>query len=153
MSGLILRDAQRGEVAAIVKMLADDELGRTREEIGDPLPPAYYAAYEEIACDPNNRLLVAEVGGEIVGTLQLTFIRGLSRKAARRAQIEAVRIAGPHRGTGFGEQMIRAAIEVARDAGCSIVQLTTDKRRTDARRFYERLGFVASHEGMKLSLD
>ena len=153
MSGLILRDAQRGEVAAIVKMLADDELGRTREEIGDPLPAPYYEAYEEIARDPNNRLLVAEVGGEIVGTLQLTFIRGLSRKAARRAQIEAVRIAGPHRGTGFGEQLIRAAIEIARNAGCSIVQLTTDKRRTDARRFYERLGFVASHEGMKLSLD
>lgn len=153
MSGLVLRDARRGEVAAIMKMLADDELGRTREEIGDPLPAAYYDAYEEIARDPNNRLLVAEVGGAIVGTLQLTFIRGLSRKAARRAQIEAVRVAGPQRGTGLGEQMICAAIEIARNAGCPIVQLTTDKRRADARRFYERLGFVASHEGMKLSLD
>jgi GNAT superfamily N-acetyltransferase len=153
MSGLVLRDARRGEVAAIMKMLADDELGRTREEIGDPLPAAYYDAYEEIARDPNNRLLVAEVGGAIVGTLQLTFIRGLSRKAARRAQIEAVRVAGPQRGTGLGEQMIRAAIEIARNAGCSIVQLTTDKRRKNAHRFYERLGFVASHEGMKLSLD
>ena len=153
MTGLVLRDAKRGEVAAIVKMLADDELGRTREEIGDPLPAPYYEAYEEIGRDPNNRLLVAEVRGEIVGTLQLTFIRGLSRKAARRAQIEAVRVAGPHRGTGLGEQMIRAAIEIARNAGCSIVQLTTDKRRTDAHRFYERLGFVASHEGMKFSLD
>ena len=88
-----------------------------------------------------------------MGTLQLTFIRGLSRKAARRAQIEAVRVAGPQRGTGLGEQMIRAAIEIARGAGCSIVQLTTDKRRKEAHRFYERLGFVASHEGMKLSLD
>ena len=153
MNALVLRDAKRGEVAAIVKMLADDELGRTREEIGDPLPAAYYEAYEELARDPNNRLLVAEIGGEIVGTLQLTFIRGLSRKAARRAQIEAVRVAGPHRGTGLGEQMIRLAIEIARNAGCSIVQLTTDKRRKDAHRFYERLGFVASHEGMKLSLD
>jgi GNAT superfamily N-acetyltransferase len=153
MTGLVLRDARRGEVAAIVKMLADDELGRAREEIGDPLPAPYYEAYEEIGRDPNNRLLVAEVRGEIVGTLQLTFIRGLSRKAARRAQIEAVRVAGPHRGTGLGEQMIRAAIEIARNAGCSIVQLTTDKRRADAHRFYERLGFVASHEGMKFSLD
>jgi GNAT superfamily N-acetyltransferase len=153
MNALVLRDAQRGEVAAIVKMLADDELGRTREEIGDRLPAAYYEAYEELARDPNNRLLVAEIGGEIVGTLQLTFIRGLSRKAARRAQIEAVRVAGPRRGTGLGEQMIRLAIEIARNAGCSIVQLTTDKRRKDAHRFYERLGFVASHEGMKLSLD
>jgi GNAT superfamily N-acetyltransferase len=153
MNALVLRDAKRGEVAAIVKMLADDELGRTREEIGDPLPAAYYEAYEELARDSNNRLLVAEIGGEIVGTLQLTYIRGLSRKAARRAQIEAVRVARPHRGTGLGEQMIRAAIEIVRNAGCSIVQLTTDKRRKDAHRFYERLGFVASHEGMKLSLD
>jgi GNAT superfamily N-acetyltransferase len=153
MSALVLRNAKRGDVAAIVKMLADDELGRTREEISDPLPAAYYEGYEEITRDPNNRLLVAEIDGAIVGTLQLTFIRGLSRKAARRAQIEAVRVAGPQRGTGLGEQMIRAAIEIARNAGCSIVQLTTDKRRKDAHRFYERLGFVASHEGMKLSLD
>jgi GNAT superfamily N-acetyltransferase len=153
MSRLVLRDAERGEVAAIVKMLADDELGRSREDIGDPLPATYYEAYEELVRDPNNRLLVAEIGGEIVGTLQLTFIRGLSRRGARRAQIEAVRVAGPHRGTGLGDQMIRAAIEIARDAGCSIVQLTTDKRRVDAHRFYERLGFVASHAGMKLSLD
>ena len=153
MSTLVLRNAKRGDVAAIVKMLADDELGRTREEISDPLPAAYYEGYEEITRDPNNRLLIAEIDGAIVGTLQLTFIRGLSRKAARRAQIEAVRVAGPQRGTGLGEQMIRGAIEIARKAGCSIVQLTTDKRRKDAHRFYERLGFVASHEGMKLSLD
>jgi GNAT superfamily N-acetyltransferase len=153
MSALVLRNAKRGDVAVIVKMLADDELGRPREEISDPLPAAYYEGYEEITRDPNNSLLVAEIDGAIVGTLQLTFIRGLSRKAARRAQIEAVRVAGPQRGTGLGEQMIRAAIEIARNAGCSIVQLTTDKRRKDAHRFYERLGFVASHEGMKLSLD
>jgi GNAT superfamily N-acetyltransferase len=153
MSGLSLRDAKREEVAAIVKMLADDELGRAREAIGDPLPATYYEAYDELARDENNRLLIAEMGGRIVGTLQITFIRGLSRRGARRAQIEDVRVAGPHRGTGIGEQIVRAAIKIARDAGCSMVQLTTDKRRKDAHRFYERLGFVASHEGMKLTLD
>jgi GNAT superfamily N-acetyltransferase len=153
MSKLVLRDAKRDDVRTIVEMLADDQLGRARETIGDPLPDMYYDAYDELARDPNNRLLVAEVNGAVVGTLQITFIRGLSRQGARRAQIEAVRVAGPHRGTGLGEQMIRAAIELARSAGCSIVQLTTDKRRKDAHRFYKRLGFVASHEGMKLSLD
>lgn len=153
MSKLVLRDAKREDVRTIVNLLADDQLGRTREAIGDPLPDVYYQAYGDLARDPNNRLLVAEVDGAVVGTLQITFIRGLSRRGARRAQIEAVRVAGPQRGTGLGEQMIRAAIELARTAGCSIVQLTTDKRRKDAHRFYERLGFVASHEGMKLSLD
>jgi GNAT superfamily N-acetyltransferase len=153
MNRLTLRDAKREEVPAIVEMLADDELGRGREAISDPLPAIYYVAYDELTRDTNNRLLVAEMDGKIIGTLQITFIRGLSRRGARRAQIEAVRVAGPHRGTGLGEQIVRAAIEIARDAGCSVVQLTTDKRRTDAHRFYERLGFVASHEGMKLALD
>jgi GNAT superfamily N-acetyltransferase len=153
MSKLVLRDAKRDDVRTIVEMLADDQLGHAREAIGDPLPVVYYEAYDELARDPNNRLLVADVDGVVVGTLQITFIRGLSRQGARRAQIEAVRVAGPQRGTGLGEQMIRAAIELARTAGCSIVQLTTDKRRKEAHRFYERLGFVASHEGMKLTLD
>lgn len=153
MSKLVLRDAKRDEVPAIVRMLADDALGSQREELGDPLPAVYYDAYDELARDPNNRLLIADLGGEIVGTLQLTFLRGLSRKGARRAQIEAVRIAAAHRGKGLGEDMIRAAIAIAREAGCSMVQFTSDKSRKDAHRFYERLGFVASHEGMKLALE
>jgi GNAT superfamily N-acetyltransferase len=153
MSGqVILRDARRDEVAAIVAMLADDMLGGSREVTTEPLPQGYYDAFDALARDPNNRLLIAERDGDVVGTLQLTFIHGLSRQGAKRALIEAVRVAAPFRGKGLGEEIIRAAVEIARQAGCSMVQLTTDKSRKDAHRFYERLGFVASHEGMKLTL-
>ena len=148
-----LRDARRDEVPAIVGMLADDMLGSAREATSDPLPASYYAAFDALARDPNNRLLIAERGGEIVGTLQITFIVGLSRRGAKRALIEAVRIATPHRGKGIGEEIMRAAIEIARREGCAMVQLTTDKSRKDAHRFYEKLGFTASHEGMKLILE
>ena len=148
-----LRDARRDEVPAIVGMLADDMLGSAREATSDPLPASYYAAFDSLARDPNNRLLIAERGSEIVGTLQITFIVGLSRRGAKRALIEAVRIATPHRGKGIGEEIMRAAIEIARREGCAMVQLTTDKSRKDAHRFYEKLGFTASHEGMKLILE
>lgn len=150
---VMLRDARREDVPAIVAMLADDALGASREVTAEPLPATYYAAFDALARDPNNRLLIAEVNGEIVGTLQITFIHGLSRQGAKRALIEAVRVASLHRGKGFGEQIIREAVEMARRAGCAMVQLTTDKSRKDAHRFYERLGFVASHEGMKLLLE
>jgi GNAT superfamily N-acetyltransferase len=152
MSPLTLRDATRADVPAIVRMLADDALGRGREMLSDPLPPSYYAAFDALAADRNNRLMIAEQDGAIVGTFQLTFISGLSRQGARRALIEAVRVARERRGSGLGEQMIRAAIAIARKEGCALMQLTTDKSRKDAHRFYERLGFVASHEGMKLEL-
>ena len=148
-----LRDARRDDVAVIVAMLADDTLGAAREVTSEPLPQSYYDAFAALARDPNNRLLIAECRGETVGTLQITFIHGLSRRGARRALIEAVRVAAPQRGKGIGAEIIRAAIEIARHEGCAIVQLTTDKSRTDAHRFYERLGFVASHEGMKLMLE
>jgi GNAT superfamily N-acetyltransferase len=105
-----------------------------------------------MAKDPNNLQLIAEQDGEIVGTLQITFIRGVSRKGARRAQIEGVRVATGHRGKGVGREIFLRAIKLARAEGCSLVQLTTDKKRADAHRFYESLGFVASHEGMKLIL-
>ena len=150
---ITLRDARREDVPAIVAMLADDALGAAREVMTEPLPASYYAAFDALARDPNNRLLIAEINGEIVGTLQITFIHGLSRQGAKRALIEAVRVASLHRGKGFGEQIIREAVEMARREGCAMVQLTTDKSRKDAHRFYERLGFVASHEGMKLTLD
>ena len=146
-----LRPARRDEVPAIVAMLADDGLGRGREAVSDPT--IYYDAFDEMAKEPNNRLLVAEQDGALVGTLQITFIRGLSRKGARRAQIEAVRVASTHRGRGLGHEIFVAAIALARSEGCALVQLTTDKARGDAHRFYARLGFVASHEGMKLALD
>ena len=150
---ITLRDARREDVPAIVAMLADDALGAAREVMTEPLPASYYAAFDALDRDPNNRLLIAEINGEIVGTLQITFIHGLSRQGAKRALIEAVRVASLHRGKGFGEQIIRDAIEMARREGCAMVQLTSDKSRKDAHRFYERLGFVASHEGMKLTLD
>lgn len=146
-----LRLAKREEVPAIVAMLADDGLGRGREALSDLA--IYYDAFDEMAQEPNNRLLVAEQNGDLVGTLQVTFIRGLSRKGVRRAQIEAVRVAASHRGQGLGRAIFTAAIALARQEGCSLVQLTTDKARGDAHRFYAQLGFVASHEGMKLALD
>ncbi|HEX2654596.1 MAG TPA: GNAT family N-acetyltransferase [Xanthobacteraceae bacterium] len=147
-----LRDAQRTDVPTIVRMLADDELGAAREKIEDPLPQGYYAAFEAIEADPNNRLLVAELDGEIIGTLQLTFIPGLSRVGAEHAQIEAVRIASHLRGKGFGKQLIAAVIDIIRKRGCAIVQLSSSNSRTDAHRFYQQLGFATSHVGMKLIL-
>lgn len=154
MSSVVtLRRAERDDVHAIVAMLADDALGAAREELRDPLPQLYYDAFEEMARDPNNMLLIAEQNGETVGTLQMTFIVGLSRKGSRRALIEAVRVASGHRGKGLGRDIILQAIEFAREKGCAMVQLTTDKSRKDAHRFYESLGFVASHEGMKLMLE
>jgi GNAT superfamily N-acetyltransferase len=149
---LILRDARREDVPAIVRMLVDDPLGSTRERYADPLLQAYYDAFDATAGDANNRHLIAKVEGKIVGTLHLVFIRGIARMGATRAQIEAVRVAAGQRGEGIGRKMIEAAIEMARERGCAFVQLTTDKTRKDAHRFYEGLGFVASHEGMKLSL-
>lgn len=151
-SAVTLRDARREDVAAIVGMLADDKLGASREAATEPLPQCYYDAFEALDRDPNNRLLIAEANGEIVGTLQLTFVHGLSRRGAKRAIIEAVRIASAHRSKGYGEQIVWAAIEIARAEKCAMVQLTTDKSRIDAHRFYERLGFEASHVGMKMML-
>jgi GNAT superfamily N-acetyltransferase len=151
-AAITLRDARRDEVPLIVAMLADDALGASREVTTDPLPARYYKAFDALARESNNRLMVAERGGEVVGTLQMTFIVGLSRQGAKRALLEAVRVASAHRGEGIGEAIVRAAIDIAREEGCAMVQLSTDKSRKDAHRFYERLGFAASHEGMKLML-
>src|ERR1700674_4011265 len=143
-----LRDAHRHEVPLIVRMLADDRLGGAREVIEDPLPQAYYDAFDWIAADPDNRLLVAERDGEIVGSLQLTFTRGLSKVGAPIMLIEAVRVASHLRGQGLGRQIILAVIEIARARGCRSVELASHQSRTDAQRFYERLGFVKSHVAM-----
>jgi GNAT superfamily N-acetyltransferase len=144
-----IRRARRADVDAIVAMLADDELGAQRENPGDP---RYLAAFDALDADPNQFLAVAELGGEVVGTLQLSYLAGLSRLGATRAQIEAVRVRSDQRGTGLGTVLFEWAIEQARDQGAVLVQLTTDASRADAHRFYERLGFVASHVGMKLPL-
>ncbi len=147
---LLIRDATAENLPAIVALLADDMLGRAREAAA--VDPAYERALAAIDADPNNRLLVAEHAGQIVGCFQLTFLPGIGRGGAWRAQIESVRVAQSQRGSGIGAAMMRWAIERARERGCALVQLTTDKRRGDAHRFYRRLGFEASHEGMKLPL-
>jgi ribosomal protein S18 acetylase RimI-like enzyme len=162
-----LRAARRADVPAIVALLAADQLGATRDGVRDEADlGAYEEAFAAIDADPAHILLVASTAGgsggrppvastagEIVGTMQLSFLPGLARRGALRAQIEAVRVAESTRGSGLGAAMMRWAIEESRRRGCALVQLTSDKSRADAHRFYERLGFVASHEGMKLKLE
>jgi GNAT superfamily N-acetyltransferase len=142
-----IRRAVAADVPTIVAMLADDPLGATRERPGDP---AYAAAFDEIDADPRQVLAVAVDGAEVIGTLQLTFIPGLSRVGSTRALIEAVRVRSDQRGKGLGGDLVRWAIDTARERGAALVQLTTDATRKDAHRFYERLGFAATHVGMKL---
>ncbi|KRC87347.1 GNAT family acetyltransferase [Terrabacter sp. Root85] len=149
--GLEIRPATRDDVPAIVAMLADDPLGAAREDLGDP--QTYDAAYDRVVADPGQHLVVAERDGSVVGTLQLTVIPGLSRRGATRSVIEGVRVSRDERGTGLGTELVTWAVEESRRLGCTLVQLTSDASRTDARRFYERLGFVASHVGFKLALD
>lgn len=148
---IALRRATAADVGAIVALIADDQLGATREDPGDLA--AYLSAFAVIDADPAQLLVVLDDGGTVVGTMQVSFIPGLSRGGAMRGQVEAVRVAASHRGQRLGERMIRWAVEESGRRGCALVQLTTDKSRADAHRFYERLGFTASHEGFKLSLD
>jgi GNAT superfamily N-acetyltransferase len=145
-----LREARRDEVGLIVAMLADDELGLSREDPSDLAP--YLKGFDAIAADPLNTQYVWEEDGKVVGCLQLTLLPGIAQKGMWRAQIEGVRIAGSLRGTGVGARMIRAVIAIARERGCTVLQLTTNKVRKDAQRFYEQLGFERSHEGMKVRL-
>jgi GNAT superfamily N-acetyltransferase len=146
------RRARRADLPALVALLADDEIGRTREDSATPLNSRYVQAFDAIERDPNQMLMVAERDGRVVGCLQLTLIPGLSRLGMWRGQIEGVRIARGQRGEGLGRAMFAWAIEECRRQGCGLVQLTTDRSRPDARRFYEQRGFEASHEGMKLAL-
>lgn len=145
-----LRRATKADLPRILALLVDDQLGATRENLDDLAP--YERAFEMIDGDPAHLLVVGELGGEVVATFQLSYLPGLSRRGSLRAQIEAVRVDDALRGQGVGALMIQWAIDQARARGCSLVQLTTDKSRAAAHRFYERLGFVASHEGMKLKL-
>jgi len=145
-----VRRAVRDDVPAIVALLADDVLGAARES-ADPAP--YARAFAAVDADPAHLLVVAEVDGEVAGTLQLTVLAGLARRGALRGQLEAVRVAAAHRSSGLGSALVTWAVEEARRRGCAVVQLTTDARRVDAHRFYERLGFERSHLGYKLPLD
>ena len=149
---IVFRTARREDLPQIVRLLAEDPLGAQRERYEEPLQQAYLDAFERMSRQPDNRILLAVDDREVVGCLQLTIIAGLSRQGLARAQIEGVRVAQDRRGSGIGEGLMRQAIEIARAEGCGLVQLTTDRRRADAHRFYERLGFVASHLGMKLAL-
>jgi len=151
-TALSFRCAQRADVPRIVQLLADDPLGARRERYESPLPPAYLAAFDAIDADPNNEVVVACRGKAVVGALQITFIPGLTYQGGWRALIEGVRVDARVRSSGLGRAMIEHAVRRARERGCHLVQLTTDKSRPAARRFYESLGFVATHEGMKLRL-
>lgn len=144
-----IRRATREDVPAIVALLADDDLGRTREAPGEP---CYAEAFAAIEADSNQFLAVVEEGSKVVGCLQLSFIPGLSLKGQWRGQIEGVRIASSRRGQGLGHVMIEWAIAECRRRGCGLVQLTMNKSRKDSHRFYESLGFRATHEGFKLNL-
>ncbi|MEM7039007.1 MAG: GNAT family N-acetyltransferase [Bacteroidota bacterium] len=146
-----IRTATAEDVAAIVAMIADDELGKLRENYQLPLPDEYVEAFENIAADPNQELVVVEnESGEVIGTLQLSFIQYLTYRGGIRAQIEAVRIRKDQRGRGIGKHLFEWAIARAQERKAHLLQLTTDKKRPKARKFYEDLGFRASHEGMKL---
>jgi GNAT superfamily N-acetyltransferase len=147
---LAIRAATREDVPTLVRMLADDPLGATRESAIDPLPAGYFDAFTAIETDLNNELIVAEHDGEVVGMLQLTMTPYLTYQGGWRATVEGVRVARTARSSGVGRAMMEWAIARAREKGCHLIQLTTDKQRPDAVRFYESLGFVASHEGMKL---
>lgn len=147
------RLARQSDLAAIIGLLADDDLGSTREIVSDPIDARYLSAFAAIEADANQMLAVAsDADDQVVGCLQLSFIPGLSRAGMWRGQIESVRIARDLRGSGLGSEFIEWAIALCVERGCGLVQLTSDKTRADSIRFYEKLGFVASHEGLKRNL-
>lgn len=150
MTDVTYREAVRADLPAVIALLADDVLGKARDftEVDE----AYEKAFADISADPRNQLVVAEQDAELVGCLQITYIPGLGRHGAERSLIESVRVRSDRRGQGLGRELMTWAIDQARQRGCPLVQLTTDKTREDAHRFYLGLGFVASHEGMKLAL-
>jgi GNAT superfamily N-acetyltransferase len=150
--GLVFRDAVRDDLPPIVGLLSNDPLGAKREHFADPLPDCYRRAFDAIAADRNNRLIVVEHDGAVIGTLQLTFIPNITYQGGIRAQIEGVRVDDAYRSQQVGRRLFEWAIAEARRHGCHMVQLTADKTRPDAHRFYESLGFTASHVGMKLHL-
>lgn len=155
MSGspsVTFRVATVADLPTVLALLADDSIARERSGYAVEPTSAVRAAFDEIAADPNNELLVGELGGEVIACLQLTYIPGISRGGMRRALVEAVRVRSDLRGQRIGEQLMEVAMARSRARGCGLIQLTTDKRREAAHRFYARLGFEASHEGMKRTL-
>lgn len=153
MSGFVFRPAVLEDLPVIVRMLADDELGSQRERYEDPLPRSYYDAFRQIEGDSNHELIVVEMNGEVIGTLQLMFLPSISFQGGLRAQIESVRIDAAYRGKGIGTELMKWSIERAKQRGALLVQLTSHRSREDAHRFYTSLGFSKSHLGMKLNLE
>lgn len=153
MKNVIIRKAVLTDLSEIIRLLFDDKLGNKRESYQDPLPQQYLTAFSNINLDKNAFLIVVENNGIIIGTLQLNIIQYLTYQGGKRAQIEGVRIAESHRGQGVGKIMLEWAISKARESQCHVIQLTTDKKRPDALAFYQKLGFIASHEGLKLHLN
>jgi ribosomal protein S18 acetylase RimI-like enzyme len=150
-SAITVRRARREDIGIIVRMLADDPLGRGRERLEDPLPPDYFRAFEALQRYSGIQLVVAEnADGTVVGCLQLCILPGLSSQGASRGLIEDVRVASDCRSRGIGEKLVRWAIAEARANGCKLVELLTHHSRVDAQRFYARLGFQPSHVGMTL---
>ncbi len=153
MAGITIRRATRDDVPSIVGMLADDFLGKDRERVEDPLPQSYYDAFARVDADGNLQLVVACDGADnVIGSLQLCILPGLSSQGAVRALIEDVRVDGKLRGQGIGEVLLRWAIAESRSRGCHLIELLTSRARVDAQRFYVNLGFTESHAGMTLRL-
>jgi GNAT superfamily N-acetyltransferase len=148
----IFRTAKLDDLALIVKLLADDFLGQQREDLSEPLNENYLKAFREIEADPNNELIVAELDGKVIGTLQLVVTPSLSYRGSKRSIVESVRVDSSLRGKGIGREMMLWAIERAKQRGCISMHLTSHNDRTDAHRFYESLGFSKSHTGMKKAL-
>lgn len=149
---LTYRRAVEADLPFIVKLLIEDAVRVTEDKPDEPFHPRYVAALRELEADPNQMMMVAVLDSEVVGTIQLTFIPGIAALGMKRCLVEAVHISPAHRSKGLGTQMIQWAIEQARERGCGMVQLTSNKKRLDAHRFYERLGFLKSHEGFKYYL-
>ncbi len=152
MLDLTFREVTAADLPTIIAILADDALGRGREDSSLPLNQSYVSAFQAIVTDPHQHFILAECDGDVVGFFQLSLIPGLSRKGAWRGNIESVRVVSSRRGNGIGRNLIRHAIVLCQERGCLLLQLTSDKRRGEAHRFYGNLGFVASHEGFKLQL-
>ena len=150
---MVIRDACEADLPVIIRLLAADQIGGRKDDPGPPLDPVYAAAFAAIDGDPNQRLIVAEIDGVVIGTMQLSYLPGLLNRGAWRGQIEAVRIASDRRSQGLGEQLIGWAVEQCRERGCFMAQLTSNNGRVAAHRFYERLGWQKSHAGFKLYLD
>jgi len=150
---LTFRAAREKDLPAVIALLADDPLGAQRERFEDPLPQSYHDAFRAIDVDPNQQIVLAMLGDDMAGVLQLTFLPGLTYQGGWRAQIEGVRVAAGARSRGVGRAMVEWALDRARDRGCRLMQLTTDTQRPDALRFYESLGFKTTHHGMKLRLE